>query len=171
MTTHRVSTVREILRAAATKSLEPAWIYLRDSADLRENSECLVLGNVEEPLEVATSLGFPQEGLDTESIEDCASWAKVHEPHPTDSLLLYAFRYYWLFDAFPPKPWAADPPPTERVLHNLALNFYRTLGEERDEVRCKHVNCSRGAIRNSVLCRTHHYEMVRREPCPFGDDA
>lgn len=171
MTQYRETTLRQVLREAASGSLEDAWVYLRESGDVRLGSECLVLGDVEESHEYAASLGFPQEGLDSASIEDCVGWAKQQEPTPSDDLLFYAFRYYWLFDAFPAYAWAPDPPPPHEVKHFLALDFYRNLGRERPDVQCRHEGCRNGAIEHSVLCRRHHYEMVKKEPCPFEGDV
>jgi hypothetical protein len=47
--------------------------------------------------------------------------------------------------------------------------FYDVLGDERADVRCQEPGCARGAISQSVLCRPHHFEMVKKRPCPFGD--
>jgi len=171
MAEHRNTTVRQVLREAANGSLEDAWIYLRDTDEVGLDSACLVLQEIEESLEYATALGFPQEGLDTTAIEDCVAWAKTQKEPPSDELLLYAFRYYWRFDAFPAFAWAPDPPPPHEAKHLLALTFYRALGSERSDVPCKRVGCQNGAIRNSVLCRAHHFELVRNEPCPFIGDA
>jgi hypothetical protein len=167
ITQQRITNLRKILREAASGALEDAWIYLRDSGNIELESECLVLGDVEESLEYATALGFPQEALDSPSIGDCVAWAKSQESAPSDDLLFYAFRYYWLFDAFPTFAWAPDPPPPHEAMHLIALAFYRNLGSERPDTRCRHQGCQNGAIEHSVLCRRHHYEMVRKEPCPF----
>lgn len=171
MVHYRISTLREVLRSAAKGTLEQAWIYLRESGNVQVNSECLVLREVEEQREYAASLGFPQEGLDTASIEDCGSWAEDLQQDPSDELFFYVFRYYWLFDAFPGKAFAPDPPPPNDTNHSLALNFYRDLGDERSDVKCQHEGCMNGAIEYSVLCRRHHYEMIRKEPCPFDGDV
>ena len=170
MAQYRTSKLRQVLREAVEGKLEDAWVYLKDEAELSPESECLVLGDVEESLEYATALGFPLEGLDTPSIEDCVAWALTQQSDPSDELLLYSFRYY-RFDAFPAHAWAPDPPPAEEVRRSLALDFYRSLGPERSDVRCRREGCANGAIRQSVLCRVHHYEMIRNEPCPFHGDA
>lgn len=171
MATYRTSTLRLVLREAANRRLQDAWIYFQDRAEIELESPCLVVGEVEEPPEFAAALGFPLEGLDMPSIEDCAAWAQHHENPPSDELLLCAFRYYWRFDAFPSHPWAPDPPPAEEVRKSIALKFYRRLGPERPDVPCRHEGCNNGAIQHSVLCRVHHYESVRNEPCPFRGDA
>jgi hypothetical protein len=171
MVAHRVTTVRHVLRDAAAGTLEDAWVYLRDTAEISLEDQCVVVGDIDEPHEFATSLGFPQEGLDTPSIEDCVAWASSQPEGASDELFLYSFRYYWRFDAFPAHAWAPDPPPAEEIRRSLALEFYRLLGSERPGTQCRHEGCTSGAIQHSVLCRVHHYEMIRNEPCPFRDDA
>jgi len=171
MAQSRTTQLRLVLREAAEGRLEDAWVYFKDRAEFELESECLVLGDVEESSEYAAALGFPMEGLDTPSIEDCADWARQQVSSPSDELLLYAFRYYWRFDAFAPYAWAPDPPPIEEVRRSLALEFYRLLGPERPNVPCRREGCRNGAIQHSVLCRAHHYEGVRNEPCPFHGDA
>lgn len=171
MNRYRTSTLARVLDDATNSRLEDSWIYFRDAPDVALDSECLVISDYEEPGKFAASLGFPMEGLDAPTIEDCMSWAKSQSPKPSPALQLYAFRYYWRFDAFPIAAWAPDPPPAAEVRATLALEFYRSLGSERQQVRCRHVGCASGAITHSVLCRAHHYEMIRREPCPFVGDA
>jgi hypothetical protein len=171
MSQYRTTTLRIVLQEAAARRLEDAWVYFKDVAEIGLESECLVLVDVEESSEYAAALGFPMEGLDTPTIEDCASWAKDHEDPPSDELLLFGFRYYWRFDAFAPYAWAPDPPPDEEIRLSLALEFYRRLGPERSDVPCRREGCRKGAIQHSVLCRAHHYESVRNEPCPFHGDA
>jgi hypothetical protein len=47
--------------------------------------------------------------------------------------------------------------------------FYDELGPERTDMHCRGEGCMRGAITHSVLCRAHHFEMIRHKPCPFQD--
>jgi hypothetical protein len=47
--------------------------------------------------------------------------------------------------------------------------FYDSLSQEREGIPCRHPGCSRNAIHYSVLCRPHHFENVRKRPCPFTD--
>ena len=51
------------------------------------------------------------------------------------------------------------------------FEFYRSLGPAAQENLCKKEGCAQGAIRHSVLCRQHHYEMIQHRPCPFTGDA
>jgi hypothetical protein len=64
---------------------------------------------------------------------------------------------------------AADPPPVEDSQTRLDRKWYESLGPE-DSVRlCKRSGCKRGSVPMSVLCKPHHFEMVRRRECPFND--
>jgi hypothetical protein len=47
--------------------------------------------------------------------------------------------------------------------------FYESLGAERTDTACGTAGCSRGAIERSVLCRVHHFQSIRKRPCPFND--
>jgi hypothetical protein len=53
--------------------------------------------------------------------------------------------------------------------HQQDREFYGVLGEERPSIPCRTEGCTRGAIRLSVLCRVHHFESVKKRPCPFQD--
>jgi len=46
-------------------------------------------------------------------------------------------------------------------------SFYDQLGPERSAVPCRHPGCNRGAINYSVFCRSHHFEMIYHQICPF----
>lgn len=48
-----------------------------------------------------------------------------------------------------------------------ALAFWELLGAEVGPEQCRHAECMRLRVRDSVLCRAHHYEQIRHEPCPF----
>lgn len=45
--------------------------------------------------------------------------------------------------------------------------FYESLGPETEREMCRHEGCERHAISLSAMCRRHHFEMVRKKPCPF----
>jgi hypothetical protein len=105
--------------------------------------------------------------LDTATIADTATNARQFRNPPTDDLLLEAFVYYWRFDAWLPYPEAPDPPPWEEIKKREDREFFEVLGEERCDVPCRSKGCTRGAINHSVFCRVHHYEMIKKEPCPF----
>ena len=63
---------------------------------------------------------------------------------------------------------AADPPPVEDRQRRLDREFYERLGAEDPSRPCKHDDCSKGAIPNSVMCKRHHFEMIHRRDCPFN---
>jgi hypothetical protein len=44
--------------------------------------------------------------------------------------------------------------------------FFDALGSELSEP-CRQEGCTRGRVRNSVLCAVHHFENVCRRTCPF----
>jgi hypothetical protein len=118
---------------------------------------------------IAVEQGFPREGLDTADIEGTAERARQFRNPPTDKLLLESFVYYWRFDAWLPCPGAPDPPSSEEIKKREDREFFDVLGEERCDVSCRSKGCTRGAIRHGVFCRVHHYEMIKKEPCPFAE--
>jgi hypothetical protein len=77
----------------------------------------------------------------------------------------------YVVEAADPNTWLATHPGITQKLRRDAEDraFYRGLGEERVEPRCSATGCSRGAISQSVFCRTHHFEMITRRACPFCD--
>ena len=166
------TTLGSILRRALDGQLSGGWVYLPETTKWQPNTECLFLGDGEtdcddEELKEKTE-GFPVEGLDSGTIESVARGVLPFDRSPSDDLLLEAFVYYHRFDAFLPAPGAPDPPPWTETKRRLDKEFYDALGDERSDVRCKESGCERGAIRFSTLCRRHHFENVKREPCPFG---
>ena len=82
---------------------------------------------------------------------------------------LDVLTYYVRFDNFPPKLGAPDPPTGREAMLLYDRKFYDSLGEERAEVACSEAGCTRGAINFSVMCKVHHFEQIKRRPCPFND--
>lgn len=58
---------------------------------------------------------------------------------------------------------------SEEATKFVDRKFYDSLGPEQSGVCCQHSGCSRGSVRFSLFCRVHHFENVRRRPCPFTD--
>lgn len=167
----RRTTLGLALRAALKRNLEDAWLYLPNSLTPTANTECLIVAEVDsdlEPEEIAASLGFPQEGLDTQTLEGVATRAAQFEKNPSETLLIESFIYYWRFDAWLPSPGAPEPPPPEVAELIEAKSFYDSLGLERSDAQCKSSGCNRGAVSLSMYCRPHHFEMVRKKPSPFS---
>lgn len=97
------------------------------------------------------------------------------------------YESYWEWRRIRPDPgwrldiWAGEQPETE--LGNVEddpprldpeqlrwdREFYDGLGPEDSLRPCRREGCSRGAIPNSVLCKRHHFEMIKRYDCPFAD--
>ena len=50
------------------------------------------------------------------------------------------------------------------------LKLFQALGSEIGPDMCRRPGCDRKTVRLSVMCRRHHYEMIKEEPCPFSDD-
>ena len=42
--------------------------------------------------------------------------------------------------------------------------FFKVLGEEIGPEICRHEGCTRLRIRNSVMCKQHHFEMLKGRP-------
>lgn len=166
--TYRELTVRQALRDAAGRQLEDGWIYFSASGNPGLDTVCLlVLSSEDDTQSIAEELNYPYEGLDTPTIEDTASAAQQFQAAPSDELLLESFIYYWRFDAWLPEPGAPEPPPWEETKLKLDRDFFDQLGPEREDVPCRAKGCEKGAVDLSVFCRRHHFEMIRKYPCPF----
>ena len=61
---------------------------------------------------------------------------------------------------------AAYEPLTSRIrqAHEDGL-FLLSLGEEVGPEKCRREACAHLRIRNSVMCRCHHFEMIMGRPC------
>jgi len=44
--------------------------------------------------------------------------------------------------------------------------FYASLADEVENEQCKHQGCTHNRIRQSVMCREHHFEMIKKRPLP-----
>jgi hypothetical protein len=113
------------------------------------------------------------EGLDTDSLQHVVRAADQLQSRAADELLLKCFRFYWKFDKTLQNIDAADvPSDNEVIIRDEDRKFYESLGPERERADhpCGYRGCSRGAIRNSTLCRSHHFQMIRRRPYPLDSD-
>jgi hypothetical protein len=166
-------TLRDILRQATAKQPD-AWLYL--PGDVKQwtlDTEAFLLNpefedGQDDPI-LPDSLAHKglREALDTPTITDCVQWADRLAGRPDDDIRFESFIYYVRFDAFLPKIGAPDPPPPDEIMRRLDAEFYDKLGAEDLTRPCKHDGCSRGAVRFSVLCRRHHFEMIKHRECPF----
>jgi hypothetical protein len=168
-------TLGQALRRAAGRTLPQGWLYLADVAPLTPETFCVVLDDEDKdmdsdgkPIE-AIRTSFPFEGLNTQLMEDTAEAARRFDDTPSDELLIESFEYYRRFDAFLPKPGAPAPPPWAETQLKLDRDFYELLGSERPDQPCRRDGCTRGAISQSVLCRSHHFESIKGRACPFAE--
>lgn len=170
------TTLGGILKLARDRRLSDGWAFLPETEELRSETPCLfvddVLGEPERnergiPL-IAIHRGFPREGLDSSDIQATVQWAEHLASEPSDALLLESFAYYLKHDAFLPAPGAPPPPPADESMHRLDRDFYDALGSERSDTPYRSDGCRRGAIHQSIFCRPHHFESVKRKPCPFS---
>ena len=171
-------TVPAYLRSLLTTDLPDGWLYLPEG-ELAETTICMFIPsadvgwdqneveNGDEGLRQAAQLGFPVEGLDTQTMQDVARGALMLNPRASDALLVRAFTYYLRFDAFLPSIDAPDPPPPEQALLKYDRDFYESLGPESSEMGCRREGCDHGTVYLSAFCRKHHFENVRLRPCLF----
>ncbi len=166
----RQTTLALALRSALKNKLEDVWLYLKDDSTPTASTICLLVRDSEYfSEEIAKSLGFNQEGLDTQLMKGVALCAAQFQNPPSDELLVESFIYYWRFDTWLPEPGAPEPPSGEITMQNEARKFYEILEPERSDVACRKAGCSRGAISLSIYCRPHHFEMIKHTECPFDD--
>ena len=108
-----------------------------------------------------------RETLDAPTIVDCVQWADGLSGRPDDAIRFESFLYYVRFDACLPQIGAPEPPPWDETRQLLDLEFYDGLGSEDSSHPWRRDGCSRGAVQHSVLCKRHHFEMVKHRECPF----
>jgi len=168
----RQTTLGLALRSALKNKLEDAWLYLKDNSTPTPDTICLIVPDTDSEIdseELAASHGFPQEGLNTQTLEGVALCAARFQNPPPDNLLVESFIYYWRFDAWLPEPGAPEPLTGDAAIQTEYRRFYDLLGPERTNVACKKPGCNRGAIGLSIYCRPHHFEMIQHTQCPFDD--
>lgn len=81
-------------------------------------------------------------------------------------------RQPWQPGAYPPTPVEeVARRVSERAKQRLAEDreFIESLGAERLDVRCRRQDCNRGAVAQSIFCRIHHFEHIRRRTYPFAE--
>jgi hypothetical protein len=136
-------------------------------------TRCLVVPSDEGDLNerglsnLAVDRGFSVEGLDSDTIEEIVDGVREFADPPDLELMFEAFMYYLRYDAFLPQRGAPPPPSRDEIIRRLDRKFYDALGDESVDEPCREEGCTRGKIANGVFCRRHHFEMVRRKPCPF----
>jgi hypothetical protein len=164
-----------VLQSAVRNRLERGWIYFADEDALQLDTPCLFIPDAldlsefgEDATEiVAAREGFPVCGLDSVTMLMLVEGLRNSGIGISDKSLLQSFVYYLKRDAFLPHLDPAPPLPREEIGRRLDREFFDALGPERAGTACKIVTCARGRISQSVFCRVHHFESVKRKPCPF----
>lgn len=89
-------------------------------------------------------------------------------------LLLLSAGKISQIEEYPWKPGRGIRPPTEAEIQEMEeammaddREWYDKLGPEDAVQRCATSGCQRGTLKRSVMCRVHHFEMIRNKPCPF----
>lgn len=165
----QLMTLREVFRRAKRKDLPGPWLCLPlpwTSWTLETEG---VFADCESPLPRSPNGEDLEETLDDKTIEQLVDWADRLAGNESDAARLEVFIYYYRFDAAPKRLGQEDPPPAEQIVHELDLQFYNSLGAESSERKCKKEGCPRGTLRFSVFCRRHHFESLKKKPCPFQD--
>jgi hypothetical protein len=49
------------------------------------------------------------------------------------------------------------------------MEFFNSLFPEEGSEICRHEDCRRRTIKNSVMCAKHHFEMIKQKPCPWEE--
>jgi len=106
-------TLGEALRLAAEGRFPEGWLFLPSRAVTLATPALVVEYGADADARsipfVATARGFPIEGLDKDLLEDVVEGARGLQDPPDDDLLLEAFVYYWVYDAFLPARGAPAP--------------------------------------------------------------
>jgi hypothetical protein len=170
--TNIAMTLREVFEMAKRRNIPEGWLYLPANSAWELETEGLLLDQEfedkdrdEVPL-VAKKQSLA-ETVDAETIVQVVDWADRLAGRRDDLARLDVFRYYCRFDAFPDRLGAPDPPPATEVRRLLDLKYFESLGAERPETKCQADGCDLGAIPMSVFCRRHHFEQIKKRPCPF----
>ncbi len=167
--------LREIFDLAPKGELSDDFLYLPNDRNWTLETEGKFIEWTEDDLEAEANLPREAEeqnlteGLDGPTIESIVEWADRLAGGKNDSARLEVFLYYHKFDAYPEKLGAPDPPPANEIIARLDREFYDKLGNENPQKECRKDGCERGAVQFSVLCRVHHFENIKKKPCPFSD--
>ncbi len=163
-----------IILKRASEQLEEGWLYLPENEvwNVDTHGQIIDIDKLnddevdedEEPLIAQKKRLITT--LDSGTIESIVSFAKGLECELTDELLLESFLYYFDNDAFLPHSGFKPLSPDEHQ-RKVDRDFYDCLGKERTEIQCKNETCQKGAIKGSVLCKIHHFEMMQKRTCPF----
>lgn len=152
------------------------WLFISGNAiDLRLDTDCALaaieIDEDSEDLEEIVPADLRHCGLrstiDYETVKASIDWADHLAGRQDDSAAADIIRYYIRFDAWPDTLESPDPPPAEEIIARLDLEFFESLGPERERTTCRREGCSQGAVAFSAFCARHHFESIKKKPCPF----
>ena len=152
------------------------WLFINgDADDLNLDTDC-DLGMVEidedsEDLDEIIPAEFQARELystiDYQTVVDSIEWADRLSGCEDDDAAAEVIRYYIRFDAWPDRLGAPDPPPQDEIIARLDREFFDSLGPEREGTQCRREGCASGAVAYSAFCSRHHFESLKKKPCPF----
>lgn len=152
------------------------WLLIAGNAgDLKLDTDCaLSIIEIDEDspgLEEIVPRELKERGLtstiDYQTLRDCIGWADRLAGRSDDAAAAEVIRYYIRFDAWPDRLGATDSPPADEIIDRLDREFFESLGPEREGTKCKRDGCSRGTVAFSAFCAVHHFESVKKKPCPY----
>jgi hypothetical protein len=170
--------LQEVITKVPNRGGDPHrdWLLIKgDPADLSLDTDCAlaVVGIDEdsEELDEIIPAELQERGLrttiDYETVKASINWADRLAGQQDDDAAAEMIRYYIQFDSWPDRLGAPDPPSPEEIIARLDREFFDSLGTERDGTTCRREGCTRGAVQFSAFCRIHHFENVKKKPCPF----
>jgi len=156
-----MGTLESIIEQAKKDQLPSGFLYLPENYVWELNSLC-VIDHIDDPSNLR-KLGLTSTFASWFIPELIEKATRIQTPLENETILK-AIVYYFEYEVFLPD-MEATPPIEENEDEDLI--FYDSLGKERPEVNCKNLFCKRGAIKSSVFCRSHHFEMILKKKCIY----
>ena len=152
------------------------WLLISgDGIDLGLDTDCALAlieidedsGDFEEIIPAELQERGLRSTIDYETVKASIDWGDRLAGRQDDVAAAEMIRYYIRFDSWPERLGAPDPPPAEEIIARLDLEFFDSLGPEREGTACRREGCSQGAVAFSAFCARHHFESIKKKPCPF----
>ncbi len=76
---------------------------------------------------------------------------------------------YYQVETKKPDKWLKENSPITHSIRKRHENnlFIKSLGKELGPKKCKKENCNSLRVSFSVMCKKHHFEMIKKKPYPF----
>ena len=152
------------------------WLLISgDGINLGLNTDCALSmieidedsGDFEEIIPADMKERGLRSTIDYETVKACIDWGDRLAGRQDDAAAAEMIRYYIRFDSWPDRLGAPDPPPPEEIIARLDFEFFDSLGHEREGTTCRREECPRGTVVFSMFCARHHFENIKKKPCPF----